>query len=110
MQDSFTRIYSIVRQIPPGQVSSYGTIAALAGNPRWSRVVGYAMRACRLCPVTGFCIRTERSLRPFLKMGKTARKSFCSGRQSPSCPMGGWIWEPAVGHNGRELPGPVLTG
>ena len=47
MQDSFTRIYSIVRQIPPGQVSSYGTIAALAGNPRWSRVVGYAMRACR---------------------------------------------------------------
>lgn len=47
MQDSFTHIYSIVRQIPPGQVSSYGTIAALAGNPRWSRVVGYAMRACR---------------------------------------------------------------
>ena len=35
MQNSFIRIYSIVRQIPPGRVSSYGTIAALAGNPRW---------------------------------------------------------------------------
>ena len=39
----FTRIYEIVRQIPKGKVSTYGQIAALAGNPRWARVVGYAL-------------------------------------------------------------------
>ena len=44
---TFSLIYDIVRQIPTGCVSTYGRIAALAGNRRWSRVVGYAMRACR---------------------------------------------------------------
>ena len=29
--------------IPKGKVASYGTVAMLAGNPRWSRVVGYAL-------------------------------------------------------------------
>ena len=40
---AFERIYEVVRQIPCGQVATYGQIAALAGNPRWSRVVGYAL-------------------------------------------------------------------
>ena len=40
---TFERIYDIVRQIPPGKVATYGQIARLAGNPRWSRVVGYAL-------------------------------------------------------------------
>lgn len=39
----FERIYEIVRKIPRGKVATYGQIAALAGNPRWSRVVGYAL-------------------------------------------------------------------
>ncbi len=39
----FDRIYDIVRQIPRGTVATYGQIAALAGNPRWARVVGYAL-------------------------------------------------------------------
>lgn len=41
--NTFERIYSVVRKIPRGCVASYGQIAALAGNPRWSRVVGYAL-------------------------------------------------------------------
>ena len=40
---AFDLIYDAVRQIPRGKVASYGQIAALAGNPRWSRVVGYAL-------------------------------------------------------------------
>lgn len=32
-----------MRQIPYGQVATYGQIAALAGNKRLSRVVGYAL-------------------------------------------------------------------
>ena len=39
----FERIYAEVRRIPKGRVATYGQIAALAGNPRWSRVVGYAL-------------------------------------------------------------------
>ena len=37
------KIYEVVRQIPPGKVATYGQIAALAGNRRWSRVVGFAL-------------------------------------------------------------------
>ena len=42
-KNSFERIYEIVRQIPRGTVATYGQVAALAGNRRWSRVVGYAL-------------------------------------------------------------------
>lgn len=37
------RVYDIVRLIPRGKVLSYGKIAQLAGNPRASRAVGYAV-------------------------------------------------------------------
>lgn len=33
----------MVCQIPKGKVATYGTVALLAGNPRWARVVGYAL-------------------------------------------------------------------
>lgn len=42
-KSTFELIYDVVRQIPKGQVATYGQIAALAGNKRWSRVVGYAL-------------------------------------------------------------------
>lgn len=44
-QSTFERIYDIVKQIPCGKVATYGQIAALAGNKRWPRVVGYALHA-----------------------------------------------------------------
>lgn len=42
-KNSFEKIYAVVRQIPRGKTATYGQIARLAGNPRWSRVVGYAL-------------------------------------------------------------------
>lgn len=42
-RNSFERIYEVVRRIPKGKVASYGQVAALAGNRRWSRVVGFAL-------------------------------------------------------------------
>ncbi|MBR0136713.1 MAG: MGMT family protein [Clostridia bacterium] len=39
----FDLIYRQVKLIPKGKVATYGQIAALAGNPKWSRVVGYAL-------------------------------------------------------------------
>ena len=41
--NTFELIYDVVKQIPYGKVATYGQIAFLAGNPRWSRVVGYAL-------------------------------------------------------------------
>ena len=43
MGQVFERIYDVVRAIPKGRVATYGTVALLAGNPRWARVVGYAL-------------------------------------------------------------------
>lgn len=43
MKNSFEIIYDVVKQIPYGRVATYGQIAMLAGNPRWSRVVGFAL-------------------------------------------------------------------
>ena len=42
---AFKQIYDVVCKIPKGKVATYGTVARLAGNPRWSRVVGYALHA-----------------------------------------------------------------
>ena len=42
-QKDFEKIYEAVRQIPKGTVATYGQIAAIAGNKRWARVVGYAL-------------------------------------------------------------------
>ena len=39
----FKKRYETVKSIPKGKVATYGTVAALAGNPRWARVVGYAL-------------------------------------------------------------------
>ncbi|MBE6768114.1 MAG: methylated-DNA--[protein]-cysteine S-methyltransferase [Ruminococcaceae bacterium] len=42
-ENTFTRIYEVVRRIPRGKVATYGQVAMLAGNPHWSQVVGYAL-------------------------------------------------------------------
>lgn len=42
-KSSYEKIYDVVRQIPKGTVATYGQVAALAGNKRWARVVGYAL-------------------------------------------------------------------
>lgn len=41
--NTFEKIYAVVKKIPEGKVAYYGQVAAAAGNPRWSQVVGYAL-------------------------------------------------------------------
>lgn len=45
MKNSFELIYDVVKRIPPGKVATYGQVARMAGNPRWARVVGYALHS-----------------------------------------------------------------
>lgn len=43
MNSTYEKIYEVVKRIPYGSVATYGQVATIAGNPRWSRVVGYAL-------------------------------------------------------------------
>lgn len=42
---TFQKIYEVVKTIPKGSIMTYGQVATLAGNPRWARVVGYALHS-----------------------------------------------------------------
>jgi len=39
-------VYALVRLVPPGRVTTYGTISQLLGRYRSARLVGWAMRRC----------------------------------------------------------------
>ena len=39
----FDRVYTVVRRIPAGRVTSYGHVAALCGKPCAARTVGWAL-------------------------------------------------------------------
>ena len=43
MTDFTKNVYAAVRSIPRGCVMSYGRVAALAGNPRGARGVGFCL-------------------------------------------------------------------
>ena len=43
-QNFYDKVYEVVRQIPVGRVTSYGTIAAYLGTAGTSRMVGYALK------------------------------------------------------------------
>ncbi len=43
LESLFPRIYEVVRQVPRGQVSTYGAIAQIVGRGCDARLVGYAM-------------------------------------------------------------------
>jgi len=41
----FERVYRLVRQVPPGKVTSYGAIARMLGYPHAARTVGWALHS-----------------------------------------------------------------
>ncbi len=50
MSDFFSQVYEVVRQVPPGRVTTYGAIAAYLGSPGAARMVGWAMNASHTHP------------------------------------------------------------
>ncbi|HEX7137756.1 MAG TPA: methylated-DNA--[protein]-cysteine S-methyltransferase [Vicinamibacterales bacterium] len=45
--DEFSRrVLTVVRNIPPGRVATYGDVASMAGRPRAARAVGNIMKTC----------------------------------------------------------------
>lgn len=49
-ENIFDDIYQVVRLIPIGRVTSYGTIAQYLGSKAGARMVGWAMNACHNMP------------------------------------------------------------
>lgn len=45
MSDFFNQVFEVVKQIPPGKVTSYGAIARYLGTGGSARMVGWAMNA-----------------------------------------------------------------
>ena len=50
MSDFFQQVYKVVKQIPPGRVTSYGAIAKYLGTAGSARMVGWAMNASHSHP------------------------------------------------------------
>jgi len=44
--DFFSKVYKVVKTIPPGRVSTYGLIANKLGTGLSARTVGWALNAC----------------------------------------------------------------
>ena len=44
-ENFFDRVYEVVKKIPYGRVTNYGSIAKYLGSAKSSRAVGYAMNA-----------------------------------------------------------------
>jgi len=45
MSSFFEKVYRLVRQVPPGKVTSYGAIARMLEHPHAARTVGWAMHS-----------------------------------------------------------------
>ena len=46
----FDKVYTIVKKIPYGKVTTYGLIARYLGTPKSARMVGYAMNSSHKYP------------------------------------------------------------
>lgn len=83
--NTFDKIYEQVKKIPYGRVATYGQIALLAGNPRWSRVVGYALHV-NPDPENVRCYRVVNRFGEVSKAlrsaAKTSRYGFLKARAS----------------------------
>jgi methylated-DNA-protein-cysteine methyltransferase related protein len=44
--DFYSKVYALVRRVPFGKVTTYGTIAQALGTGLSARMVGYAMHVC----------------------------------------------------------------
>lgn len=82
-------IYAAVRRIPWGRVTTYGQIACLVGNPRLSRVVGYAMHSAPDdLPCHRVVTRTGSLSEAFLPCGKETHRMLLEMEDVPFRPDG----------------------
>ena len=69
----FKRVYALVKQVPKGKVVTYGQVAAMLGNPRMSRQVGYALH---VNPEPGDVIPCHRVIDRFGSLTRSAVSKY----------------------------------
>lgn len=85
----FDRVYDIVRRIPFGRVTTYGDIARALGNPRLSRMVGYALHdAPKGLPCHRVVNRFGGLSDAFLPLGKETHRDLLYVEGVPFLPNG----------------------
>ena len=96
---TFQLIYALARQIPCGQVATYGQLARLAGNPRLSRIVGCAMSAAPAdVPCHRVVNRQGGLCAAFLPLGRETHRLLLEMEGVPFLPdgrvdLGRCLWE-----------------
>lgn len=81
----YKEVYSIIKEIPYGNVSTYGKIAQLIGKPQCSRMVGQALSHApeeQHLP----CHRVVNSQGRLVPAGRN-KKNYWKKKGSPSSPM-----------------------
>ena len=89
--NSYERIYDVVTRIPKGTVATYGQVAALAGNPRWARVVGYALHVNPqpgVIPCHRVVMKDGRLSPAFAFGGENVQRALLEGEGVPFLPDG----------------------
>lgn len=85
----FERIYDQVRRVPYGRITTYGQIARLIGNPRLSRVVGYAMSSAPADVPCQRVVKKDGSLsEAFEPMGRETHRMLLEMEGVPFLPDG----------------------
>ena len=98
----FEKIYEVVTKIPKGKVATYGQVALYAGNPRWARVVGYALHnnpAPYVIPCHRVVNREGRVAEAFVFGGGSAQRELLEKEgieflEDGSIDLNKFIWQP----------------
>lgn len=95
-KNTFEKIYDIVRKIPARKIATYGQIAHLLGNPRLSRVVGYAMHSCPYDDVP--CHRVVNRFGQLAKSFEEVQRGMLEGEgvvvnENNCVDLKEWIWD-----------------
>ena len=103
MRNFYDAVYTLVRDIPPGRVMTYGQIATILGAPRAARAVGYALRALpegtdvpwqRVINHRGGISARGEAARPTLQYELLAEEGVAFGADE-TCDLRVYRWEPA---------------
>ncbi len=102
MSNFYDAVYTLVRDIPPGRVMTYGQIATILGAPRAARAVGYALRALpeatdvpwqRVINSRGGVSARGDVARPTLQYELLAEEGIAFGADE-TCDLKTYRWEP----------------
>jgi methylated-DNA-protein-cysteine methyltransferase-like protein len=114
----YRKVYAVVREIPRGQVTSYGRVADMIGHPGAARQVGYAMSALknraddpeyqnvpwqRVVGHTGKIVIKGSEHGRYYQAELLCEEGVEVGEENLSVDMGAYLWEGLLPHEAQSL-------